>query len=191
MGTHPIFESDFDCLTEMWGTLKPNIREVEEAVSSLIGKEDRYKLENAAKFRAVEQKVGSYEEFKGIVDGCHLKPLDKKEEIDSILKPNQHDWTVAKENKEMTTSEPSRKLDYTVETSVKTYSEFKQMWRKAKSDSKKRLEILLSSDEKIIFRDDCEPLDVITKSKRFELARVFMAPSATKIALELLERLEI
>lgn len=113
----------------------------------------------------------------------------------------------------MSSSEPSRKLDYTVETSVKTYSEFKQMWRKAKSDSKKRLEILLSSDEKIIFRDDCEPLDeiieilaipenhvtektknildVITKSKRFDLARVFMAPSATKIALELLERLEI
>ena len=57
-----------------------------------------FKLENAAKFRAVEQKVGSYEEFKGIVDGCHLKPLDKKEEIDSILKPNKHDWSVAKEN---------------------------------------------------------------------------------------------
>ena len=30
----------------MWETLKPNIREVEEAVSSLIGKEDRYKVGN-------------------------------------------------------------------------------------------------------------------------------------------------
>ena len=50
------------------------------------------KLENAAKFRAVEQHVGTYDEFKAIVDGCHLKPLDRKEEIDSILKPNEHKW---------------------------------------------------------------------------------------------------
>ena len=53
---------------------------------------NRLKLENAAKFRAVEQHVGTYDEFKAIVDGCHLKPLDRKEEIDSILKPNEHKW---------------------------------------------------------------------------------------------------
>ena len=96
---------------------------------------------------------------------------------------------------------------------MKTYSEFKQMWRKAKSEPSKRLEILLSSDEKIIFRDDCEPLDEIieilsnspsenfqksknvlgqiVKSKRFNVSRAFMCPTATKAALELLENLEI
>jgi len=39
--------------------------------------------------------VATYDEFKGIVEGCHLKPLDKSEEIDSILKPNKHDWNTA------------------------------------------------------------------------------------------------
>ena len=54
-----------------------------------------FKLENAAKFRAVEQRVATYDEFKGIVDGCHLKSLDRKEEIDAILKPNKHEWNTA------------------------------------------------------------------------------------------------
>ena len=52
-------------------------------------------LENAAKFRATAQRVGTYDEFKGIVDGCHLKPLAKGEDIDSVLKPNKHEWNTA------------------------------------------------------------------------------------------------
>ena len=49
------------------------------AVSRLVEKDDRYQLENAAKFRAVGQNVATYDEFKAIVDGCHLKVCTIKE----------------------------------------------------------------------------------------------------------------
>ena len=94
----------------MWERIKPNMAEVQVAVDELIGREERYrvsfylarniflkkfKLENDAKFRAVDQKVATYEEFKGIVDGAHLKSLGRKENVDSILSANQHSWNTA------------------------------------------------------------------------------------------------
>ncbi|ESN98871.1 hypothetical protein HELRODRAFT_67273 [Helobdella robusta] len=44
-------------------------------------KEARYWRENDAKFRAVHQKVATYDEFRGIVQASHLKPLDKNDKI--------------------------------------------------------------------------------------------------------------
>lgn len=38
-----------------------------------------YWRENDAKFRAVRQKVSSYEEFRDIVKAAHLQPLEKKD----------------------------------------------------------------------------------------------------------------
>ena len=95
------------------------------------------KLENAAKFRAVEQHVGTYDEFKAIVDGCHLKPLDRKEEIDSILKPNEHKWNnVAppSEDNEKTQTKSSNEVDpnnlnqnLNLEK-IKIYGDFERLW---------------------------------------------------------------
>ena len=50
-------------------------RELQKAVDA----DSKYARENAAKFRAVEQRVGSYEEFRDIVLASNLKPLDKKD----------------------------------------------------------------------------------------------------------------
>eukprot|EP00794_Sanderia_malayensis_P019124 gene19124-21041_t len=50
-------------------------RELDAAVQA----DSKYSRENAAKFRAVEQKVGSYEEFRDIVLASNLKPLDRKD----------------------------------------------------------------------------------------------------------------
>lgn len=97
------------------------------------------KLENAAKFRAVEQHVGTYDEFKAIVDGCHLKPLDRKEEIDSILKPNEHKWNnVAPPSSDNTETsggaKPSNQADpnnlnqnLNLEK-IKIYGDFERLW---------------------------------------------------------------
>ena len=41
--------------------------------------EERYKLENDAKFRAVHQKVSTYEEFRDIVASSHLQPLERRD----------------------------------------------------------------------------------------------------------------
>ena len=41
--------------------------------------DEKYLRENDAKFRAVNQRVGSYEEFRDIVSAAHLKPLERKD----------------------------------------------------------------------------------------------------------------
>jgi len=129
-------------------------------------------LENAAKFRAVEQHVGTYDEFKAIVDGCHLKPLDRKEEIDSILKPNEHKWNnVAppSEDNEKTQTKPSNEVDpnnlnqnLNLEK-IQIYGDFERLWRKVKRDSKKSGDLLLNLEESSVFKENCEPLDEIIK----------------------------
>lgn len=96
------------------------------------------KLENAAKFRAVEQHVGTYDEFKAIVDGCHLKPLDRKEEIDSILKPNEHKWnnvappstdnTETHETKLSNHADPNNLNQNLNLEKIKIYGDFERLW---------------------------------------------------------------
>ncbi|PAA49967.1 hypothetical protein BOX15_Mlig029093g1, partial [Macrostomum lignano] len=55
-------------------------RELEQAVEA----DRRYWEKNDAKFRAVNQRVASYEEFKEIVNASHLKPLDRGEKVTEI-----------------------------------------------------------------------------------------------------------
>ena len=52
---------------------------LEKQLFVAVEEDARYQRENDAKFRAVAQKVGSYEEFKDIVAASHLKPLEKKD----------------------------------------------------------------------------------------------------------------
>ncbi len=52
---------------------------LEKELSAAVEADNKYSRENAAKFRAVEQRVGSYEEFRDIVLASHLKPLERKD----------------------------------------------------------------------------------------------------------------
>lgn len=52
---------------------------LEKELFAAVEEDARYQRENDAKFRAVEQKVASYEEFKDIVAASHLRPLEKKD----------------------------------------------------------------------------------------------------------------
>lgn len=56
-----------------------DFRRLEKEMACAIEADARYQRENSAKFRAVEQRVGSYEEFRDIVAASHLKPLDRKD----------------------------------------------------------------------------------------------------------------
>ena len=58
--------------------------EIERLGLQAIDKDARYWTENDAKFRAVNQKVASYEEFRDIVKASHLKPLGKKDKVEAI-----------------------------------------------------------------------------------------------------------
>ncbi|XP_022109489.1 coiled-coil domain-containing protein 103-like [Acanthaster planci] len=64
-------------LKEDWIDFGKLEKELDEAVQ----KDARYWRENDAKFRAVEQRVETYEQFRDIVKAAHIKPLDKKDKI--------------------------------------------------------------------------------------------------------------
>lgn len=54
---------------------------LESKVNKAVEDEKLYWLRNDAKFRAVRQKVGTYDEFREIVNAAHLRPLDKEDKI--------------------------------------------------------------------------------------------------------------
>ncbi|CBY08446.1 unnamed protein product [Oikopleura dioica] len=192
----------------VWKRLKPDVNEVLTAIEELIAKEDRYQLENSAKFRAVDQRVATYDEFKGIVDGSHLQALDRKEQVDSILAPNKHCWNpvAAALDKEIEKMTKAVQLEYAVDT-ISTYSEFKKSWRRARNNIATRQTILLNLNHSVIFKDSCEPLDEICdslasidmdqsskirailtslqKAREFSLATAFLS-AKSKAILELL-----
>lgn len=58
-----------------------DFNKLEKEFNRAVEADAKYQRENAAKFRAVEQRVGSYEEFKDIVAASHLKPLEKKDRL--------------------------------------------------------------------------------------------------------------
>lgn len=63
-----------------------DFKKLEKEFNSAVEADAKYERENAAKFRAVEQRVGSYEEFKDIVAASHLKPLEKKDKIGGFIR---------------------------------------------------------------------------------------------------------
>ena len=53
----------------------PRPKPTAQVVTRQLEADAKYDREDAAKFRAVAQKVGTYEEFEAIVQGSHLKPM--------------------------------------------------------------------------------------------------------------------
>ncbi|XP_012581619.1 PREDICTED: coiled-coil domain-containing protein 103 [Condylura cristata] len=62
-----------------------DFKALEKELQAALAADEKYKRENAAKFRAVEQRVASYEEFRGIVLASHLKPLERKDKIGGTM----------------------------------------------------------------------------------------------------------
>ena len=62
-----------------------DFKKLEKDLFAAVEEDARYQRENDAKFRAIEQKVGSYEEFKDIVAASHLRSLDKKDREGKVL----------------------------------------------------------------------------------------------------------
>lgn len=61
--------------------MKIDIEKIQSHVRKEVEKEQKYWRENDAKFRAIEQRVPTYEDFRQMVLGSHLKPLDKGESL--------------------------------------------------------------------------------------------------------------
>ncbi|XP_023573919.1 coiled-coil domain-containing protein 103 isoform X2 [Octodon degus] len=58
-----------------------DFKALEKELRAALAADEKYERENAAKFRAVAQKVPSYEDFRNIVLASHLKPLERKDKM--------------------------------------------------------------------------------------------------------------
>jgi len=189
-------------------------REVQQSVIN----DQRYWTENAAKIRAVEQRVPTYEDFKDIVAASHLKPLEKDDKISSIGRFTQV-WNQHASMKKMSTDLPSTKTDSNKE---KVYvmpssgQEFAQHWKRLRESTVEQRDFLfyvgpMKSSE--LFKTEItggllgeilscleqfeeenpesviELLEAYTLSKRFSLCLAFLSKKEIETTKLLFEKL--
>ncbi|XP_072321386.1 dynein axonemal assembly factor 19 [Eucyclogobius newberryi] len=56
-----------------------DFRALEKELRGSVQSEQKYHRENEAKLRAVDQRVGSYDQFRSLVLASHLKPLERQD----------------------------------------------------------------------------------------------------------------
>ncbi|CAG2217782.1 Coiled-coil domain-containing protein 103 [Mytilus edulis] len=104
-----------------------NFEKLEKELHAAVDADQRYWRENDAKFRAVHQKVATYDEFRDIVKASHLKPLEKGDKMESV-QFNQP-WNVAAAKNSETEQSEMGQIDKN-KNIPKTGQEFVQYWRR-------------------------------------------------------------
>lgn len=112
-------------------------RDFEKAVED----HERYWRENDAKFRAVYQKVESYEEFRDIVKASHLKPLDKSDKIKEKFQQPWNTLALKTEKDQPSTTEILKKTRKEMKI-PETNNEFLVEWRRLKDKSQEQCRLL-------------------------------------------------
>jgi hypothetical protein len=118
-----------------------DLNKLKEELLAAKHSEDRYKRENDAKFRAIAQRVESYEEFRDIVKASHLKPVDPKEI--TTLSSSRQPWnTLGGKDGE----EPETLSNFVEKDCVpNNLQEFLRVWRKLdREDVEGRYRLLMS-----------------------------------------------
>ncbi|XP_050418014.1 coiled-coil domain-containing protein 103 [Patella vulgata] len=108
-----------------------DFNKIDKELDAAVEADKRYYRENDAKFRAVHQKVATYDEFRDIVLASHIKPLEKGDRI-SECKMTQPWNTVA--NKEIPVNYDKNTENQTQQNSnriPKTSQEFGKHWKKS------------------------------------------------------------
>ncbi|XP_061444710.1 coiled-coil domain-containing protein 103 [Rhineura floridana] len=116
-----------------------DIRALEKELEGAIAADEKYLRENEAKFRAVHQKVASYEEFRDIVLASHLKPLEKKDKMGNKRNVLWNSCAMKASCKQENKVELSQKLERLPETSAEFYRD----WRRCMKNSQERYQLLL------------------------------------------------
>ncbi|KAI5935778.1 Coiled-coil domain-containing protein 103 [Manis javanica] len=131
----------------VWGsalTMERNdiidFKALEKELQAALSADEKYKRENAAKLRAVEQRVASYEEFRSIVLASHLKPLEHKDKIGGkrTVSWNCH-TTQGRTSQDETTEIFQEKVLLQPETSAEFYRD----WRRYLRSGPERYQALL------------------------------------------------
>ncbi|XP_032446976.1 coiled-coil domain-containing protein 103 [Leopardus geoffroyi] len=117
-----------------------DFKALEKELQAALAADEKYKRENAAKLRAVEQKVASYEEFRGIVLASHLKPLERKDKIGGkrTVPWNCHTTQRGTSQEEATEISQEKTL-----LQPETSAEFYRAWRRHLRSGPERYQALL------------------------------------------------
>ncbi|XP_058417191.1 coiled-coil domain-containing protein 103 [Diceros bicornis minor] len=116
-----------------------NFKALEKELQAALTADEKYKRENAAKLRAVEQRVASYEEFRGIVLASHLKPLEQKDKIGGKRTVPWNCHTTQGRTSQDETTEISQNILLQPETSADFYRD----WRRYLRSGPERYQALL------------------------------------------------
>lgn len=120
-----------------------DLRRLERQFISAKSSDAKQREENSAKFRAIHQKVETYEEFCDIVAASHLKPYN-----DQCMKTYQS----TTRNKTLVSDKSTFPCLWEDGNKEKTCSEFVKIWRNLK-DSKSKCRFLFNSVEKDNFKN--------------------------------------
>ncbi|XP_051014757.1 coiled-coil domain-containing protein 103 [Acomys russatus] len=117
-----------------------NFKALEKELQAALAADEKYKRENDAKLRAVEQRVPSYEDFRGIVLASHLKPLEQKDKVGGkrIVPWNCH-TTQDRTFQDVTTEIPQEQAPFQPQTSAEFYRD----WRRHLRSGPERYQALL------------------------------------------------
>ena len=114
-----------------------DLRKLERQFINAKSSDAKQREENSAKFRAIHQKVETYEEFCDIVAASHLKPYN-----DQCTKTNQN----TARNKTLISDKLTFQCLWQDGNKEKTCNEFVKIWRNLK-DSKSKCGFLFNSVE--------------------------------------------
>ncbi|KAF7472386.1 coiled-coil domain-containing protein 103 [Marmota monax] len=117
-----------------------DFKALEKELQDALAADEKYKRENAAKLRAVEQRVPSYEEFRSIVLASHLKPLERKDKMGGkrTVPWNCH-TTQGQPSQDVATEISQEKVPFQPETSAEFYRD----WRRHLQSGPERYQALL------------------------------------------------
>lgn len=118
-----------------------NFDKLEKEVQKAVKADEKYWRENSAKFRAIEQRVPTYEDFRQIVLASHLKPLDKGETLQTVQA--QKNWNLLSTNNKDESEQIKTTNDCDItQINPKTNLEFMQIWRKIGLDEVKQWQFI-------------------------------------------------
>ncbi|XP_068775351.1 coiled-coil domain-containing protein 103 [Struthio camelus] len=121
---------------------------LEKELRAAVAADEKYERENSAKFRAVHQKVASYEEFRDIVLASHLKPLEKKDKMGKQRNLLWNPCATHTKGEQVSNVEIAQELDQLPGTSAEFYRD----WRRCLTSGKEKYQLLLKLEGKALGR---------------------------------------
>ncbi|XP_066263993.1 coiled-coil domain-containing protein 103-like [Branchiostoma lanceolatum] len=192
-----------------------DFRKLERELAAAVEADHKYQRENDAKFRAIKQQVGSYDEFRDIVMASHLRPLEKKDNLQNMEVKQPWNVHATTQGDRENSAQPQIKQDE--EKLPKNGHEFARDWKrccKTLPDKYKFIkkiggeqlanifkneisfgllgEILTALNDSYLQEDSgfvYQVLDGLTKVGRFELSVDFLSSKESQAVKELLAKL--